>query len=133
MMEAAITQILLGDAAMVLQFGNEIYWGRRPQSATGSKYLTMQVISWPDSYVSSGADRLSAARVQFDVWGASYLSVRNGANALCNVLSGCRRTVAGVKIHAGFIDARRDFNEISPGDDSALFRRSTDIIIWHTA
>ncbi|WP_180901942.1 hypothetical protein [Martelella soudanensis] len=69
MMEAAITQILLGDAAMVLQFGNEIYWGRRPQSATGSKYLTMQVISWPDSYVSSGADRLSAARVQFDVWG----------------------------------------------------------------
>lgn len=132
-MEKAIIALLLGDPALKAIVGSSIYWGRKPQSDTGTPYLTMQVISWASDYRMSGGEMMAPARVQFDVWGKTYLSARDGANALCRVLSGCRRKVGDVTIHAGFIDARRDFNEISPGDDSELFRRSTDIIIWHTA
>lgn len=132
-MEAALTQLLLADAGVTLAFGNAIYWGRRPQGATGSAYLTMQVISWPQNYSANGPDRLSAARVQFDSWAETHLAAIQGSEAICGALSGCRRNIGGVKIHAGFIDARRDFTEISPGDDTGLFRRSADIIIWHSA
>lgn len=131
-MEAALTALLLGDPRVKQLAANKVHWVRAPQGAVPS-YAVLQVISSRDDYHAQGASGLTDARVQIDAYSATYLGAVRLSDAILAVLSGYRGVVSGVRLQAGFVDNRRDFPSSSSGDVTPLFRRSADIIIWHSS
>lgn len=131
-MEAALTMLLLGDARVKQLAGSKLHWLRAPQTIV-PPYAVLQVISSRDDYHLQGASGLTDARVQIDAYADSYLGARKLSDAILGVLSGYRGILSGVRLQAGFVDNRRDFPASSSGDVTPLFRRSADIIIWHSS
>lgn len=128
-MEEALTALLLGDAAMKRLVGARIHWGRAPQGEKPD-YLVLQTIGGSPDYHAQGASGLVDSRVQFDAYAESYLTAKRISEAVGRLLSGYRGAVAGVQIKGGFIDNFRDLP--TETDVKKLFRRSADIIIWHS-
>ncbi|WP_085025290.1 tail completion protein gp17 [Ensifer aridi] len=131
-MEAALTALLLGDARVKQLAGSKVHWVRAPQGSTPA-YAVLQVVSSNTDYHAQGASGLESARVQIDAYAESFLASKRLSDAILAVLSGYRGTFSGVRLQAGFVDGRRDFPASSSGDVTPLFRRSADIIIWHSS
>ncbi|CCE96154.1 hypothetical protein SFHH103_01657 [Sinorhizobium fredii HH103] len=130
-METALTALLAGDARVKLLAGNKVHWVRAPQR-TATPYAVLQVISSRDDYHMQGPSGLTDARVQIDAYAESYLAAKRLSDAILGVLSGYRGTVSGIRLQGGFVENRRDFPASASGDVTPLFRRSADIIIWHS-
>ncbi|MBB4185826.1 hypothetical protein GGE07_002476 [Sinorhizobium terangae] len=127
-----MTTLLTGDARVKLLAGTKVHWVRAPQE-TVPPYAVLQVISSRDDYHSQGPSGLTDARVQIDAYAGTYLAAKRLSDAILAVLSGYRGIVSGVRLQGGFVDNRRDFPASSSGDVMPLFRRSADIIIWHSS
>ncbi|MEY9196636.1 hypothetical protein ABIA16_001752 [Sinorhizobium fredii] len=130
-METALTALLTGDARVKQLAGTKVHWVRAPQG-TVTPFAVLQVISSRDDYHAQGPSGLTDARVQVDAYAESYLAAKRLSDAILAVLSGYRGTVSGVRLQGGFVDNRRDFPAATSGDEKPLFRRSADIIIWHS-
>lgn len=131
-MEAALTTLLLGDGRVSLIAGNRVNWVRTPQEVTDYPRAVLQIISGDVDVTNDGPSGLESARVQIDSYGETYLSAKALSDAILAVLSGYRGVVSGVRIHAGFVDSKRDLPATDSGDVTRLFRRSADIFIWHS-
>lgn len=132
-MEEAITALLLADARVRLLLSTRLHWGRLPQSATGSPYAILNVISGLPDYTNSGRSGLEQSRVQIDGYGSSPLVARDCTQAIVRVLELHRKTVNGVMLQGGFVAGQRDFQPESPSGTAPLYRRSVDFILWHSA
>lgn len=128
-MEEALTALLLGDPGVRWLVGDRVHWGRAPQGAKPD-YLVLQVISGRRDYTMQGASGLADARVQFDSYAQEYLVAKRISEAVIALLSGYRGTVSGVQIQGGFVDNDRDMS--TETEVKKLYRRSADIIIWHS-
>ncbi|OMQ44929.1 DUF3168 domain-containing protein [Ensifer sp. 1H6] len=128
-MEEALTALLLADARVKQLVGDRVHWGRAPQGER-APYLVLQVIGGRPDYHAQGPSGLVDARVQADSYGEKYLATKNLSDAVIALLSGYRGEVAGTRLQAGFVDAARDLP--TETDVKRLFRRSADIIIWHS-
>lgn len=131
-MEAALKTLLLGDGRVSLLAGNRVNWVRTPQEVTAYPRAVLQVISGTVDMTNDGPSGLESARVQIDCYGESYKSAVALSDAILGVLSGYRGVISGVRIHAGFVDSKRDLAAADSGDVTRLFRRSADIFIWHS-
>lgn len=131
-MENALIQLLLGNPAVVAALGDRINWGRKPQDVRGYPYVTLQVVTADPSYTTSGNVKLRSHRVQFDVYGETYLSTLQAYRAIRDLLSGFKGVVGDVTFGGIFQDSERDLPAADAGDVTVLFRKSTDFIIWHS-
>jgi len=127
-MEEALTALLLSDAAVKRLIGTRLHWGRAPQGEKPD-YLVLQTIGGSPSYHMQGAS-LVDQRVQFDAYAETYLAAKRISEAVLQLLSGYRGIISGVRIKGGFVDNIRDLP--TETDVKKLFRRSADIIIWHS-
>lgn len=131
-MEEALTTLLLADARVTLLVGNRVNWVRTPQGVKGYPRAVLQVISTGTDTTNEGPSGLESARVQIDSYGETYASARALSYAILAVLSGYRGIVSGTRIHAGFVDSKRDLPAADNGEVNHLFRRSADLMIWHS-
>lgn len=131
-MEEALTSLLLGDGRVSLLAGDRVNWVRTPQAVKLYPRAVLQVISGDADTTNEGPSGLESARVQIDSYGESYASAKDLSTAILAVLSGYRGVVAGVRIHGGFVDSKRDLPASDNGEVKHLFRRSADILIWHS-
>jgi len=131
-MEAALTTLLLADGRVSLLAGGRVNWVRTPQAVTAYPRAVLQVVSGDVDTTNDGPSGLERVRVQIDCYGETYLSAKALSDAILDVLSGYRGVVSGVRIHAGFVDSKRDLSVSDSGDVTPLFRRSADIFIWHS-
>lgn len=99
-----------------------VEWGNVNQG-TAFPYVTLNTISDIEGYHQRGPDRLSAARVQIDMYDTTYGKVKVASNKVRDALSGYR----GGSIQGIFLDTVRDFNEAEGTD--AHFRVSMDFIV----
>ncbi len=128
-MEEALTTLLLADARVKQLAGNRVHWGRATQGEQ-APYIVLQVVGGRPDYHAQGSSGLVDARVQIDAYGDKYLAAKKLSDAVLALLSGYRGEVAGTRLHAGFVDAARDLP--TETEVKRLFRRSADIIIWHS-
>ncbi|MBP1849693.1 tail completion protein gp17 [Rhizobium halophytocola] len=132
-MEEAVTELLLSDAGLRSLVSDNVFWGRLPQSIKAPDYCIFQLVGGGPDYVSSGRSGLEQSRLQIDGYSKQAFKCRDIANAAARVLDLHRGTVLGVRFQGGFIDTPRDFQPETAGNASALFRRSLDILLWHSS
>ncbi|MBP1842008.1 hypothetical protein J2046_000252 [Rhizobium petrolearium] len=128
-MEEAVTALLTADARVRYLMGDRIHWGRLPQNAQAGPYVILQVISSPNDYTNSGRSGLKRARLQVDGYADRFLTARDCADAITDVLEKFRGTLSGVTFQGGFIADTRDFQPDGAAGKQ-LYRRSTDIFLW---
>lgn len=121
-MEEALTALLATVA------GGRRYWGRKPQDESSSHYVILRRISGQRDYHMQGSSRYVQSRVQIDVYGETYTTVRNTVKEIVAILSGYR----GGIIQGIFLDSQRDLPATDAGEVTYLFRTSVDAIIHHT-
>lgn len=132
-MEEAVTALLLADARVRYLVGNRIHWGRLPQSASTGAYAVLNLVSGLPDYVSSGRSGLEQSRLQVDGYAPSVALARDCTAAIVRVLEAFRGTVAGVQFQGARVAGARDFQPEGPSGKDALFRRSVDLLLWHSA
>lgn len=132
-MEEAVTALLLADARVRSLMGSRIHWGRLPQSAGTGAYAVLNLISGLPDYVSSGRSGLTQSRLQIDGYAPSVMLARDCTAAVVSVLEAYRGTVSGVQIQGARVAGARDFQPDGPPGKDTLYRRSVDLILWHSA
>lgn len=131
-METAITALLLADARARRLVGDRINWLRAPQKQPVGTYAVLTIVSSQPDYHMQGPSGLESRRLQVDTYADTFLGAVDASDALLAVIEGYRGTVGGIRLQAGFVDSRRDLPAADAGDVKKLFRRSADIIIWHS-
>lgn len=137
--QEALRTRLLADGTLSALVSTRIDWVERPQGKA-LPAVTLQSISDGREQHLKGFEGLQPARVQYDVWGDTYASVRavvdaligdesqDGAAIVSNTANGHRFTRAMVEL------APRDLTErTSAGDGQrkTVFRTTFDLIHHH--
>lgn len=117
-----IREKLLADAAVKALVGDRIF----PQVAkqeTARPYITYAVVSDVPEATQDGApaDLLRSARLQLDMWSATYGQAHQLARAVDNVVG----ALAGTDLSAT-LESAMDLYE----DETQLHRVSADYIVW---
>jgi hypothetical protein len=127
-MEEALMTRLLSQSALTALVGAppaaRITWAQRPQGSA-LPAIVLHTISGPRSYTMQGEAGVREARVQADVWGATYSSAKAAARQLMAALSGQRFT----GFQAAFVDTEDDGFERSEAGE-ALYRVRLDFLLW---
>lgn len=128
-MEEDLVAFLLADAGLAALVSDRINWLLRPQGQV-LPAVSLQVVSGARDYVIGhrGREGLVGYLVQFDVWAASFKSMKLVSRAIVAALDGLN---AGA-FQGAFIESERDTVET---DDAAttFYRGSIDARIWHAA
>ncbi|RYC10072.1 tail completion protein gp17 [Ciceribacter ferrooxidans] len=132
-MEEAITALLLADARVRYLVSDRLHWGRLPQSVTGTPYVILTVIGGLPDYVASGRSGLKQSRLQIDGYATTPTVARDCVDAVVRVLELSRGIFSGVRLQGGTVAGERDSQPESPAGKAALYRRSTDFMLWHSA
>lgn len=88
-MEAALSALLLADAAVAAAIGARLFPNAAPLG-TATPYATFRRISGRRVRSLAGASGLAMPRVQIDVQATSYLAARAAADAIRRCLDGYR-------------------------------------------
>jgi len=127
------TAVVVYTKAQVTGVSNRVYALKAPQGAT-EPYITFRVIS--NNFIHSVTDSgLAESRVQFDVFGATYASVKG---IVVSLKTAYRNYVQGANVSASYmgssewvqatlLENETDFYE----DDTGKFHTSLDITFWH--
>jgi hypothetical protein len=113
---------LEADATVISQVSTRIYPNLRPPAPFVLPFVVYSVISQTveNALAESAQTRLKHTRVQFDVYGSSYISARAAATAVENVLA----NLPGPDL-VGYKDSERDLYD----NETGLHRVSTDYIL----
>lgn len=125
--QGALRARLANAAPVAALAGTRIYWIERPQ-LTALPAVTLQTISEERAQHHGGLQALQSARVQIDVWGQSYASVRAVTEAVIAAILPAQ-TGNGVAFERAFVDRLDDGSERQ--GDATVFRASIDFIIHH--
>lgn len=120
-MEEELLALLSGIA------GGLVYWGRRPQSVTGTPYVVLQRISQPRDYHMQGQSSLVETRVQVDAYGRTFTEASTTAKEVIATASGHRQGAFG----GIFVARMQDLPATEADDSEELFRTSLDLIIHY--
>lgn len=127
-MEQALTAILTADPQMALLLSGRIHWMLAPQSETGVPYLVLSVISKSQDQNYQGISGLTESRIQFDTYTSTFADACAISDALIHLLT-IQRTSTGIL--GCFVQSTRDFVDDARGSSSRLYRRSTDVFVFH--
>lgn len=126
MIEQDLRTYLLGLAPIATLLGTRIYPARLPQGVT-LPAVTYQRIAGINEVTHDGAENLSRARIQIDVWADTYGAMVAIAKAIRAALSGYRGAMGDNPVTVA-----RVLNEIDmPEPEPVLWRRVIDALIWH--
>jgi hypothetical protein len=127
--QSALRARLKADAPVVTLVGTRIDWVDRPQT-TALPAITLQTISDLRPQHMGGFDGTKEARVQVDVWAATYASAKAITEAVLAVLVPAN-TANGVSFSRAFVDNIRDLGERI--ETQFIHRTSMDLIIHHAS
>lgn len=130
-MEEALTAVLLGDAALTLSIGNRLHWGRAPQGAV-RPFVILQVISADVDQTMQGRTGLEQVRLQVDAYSDRALEAKAISALVIRALEAARGTHGETMVHSVNVDSRRDLQPDGSEGKQPVFRRQTDLMIWHT-
>jgi hypothetical protein len=125
--QAALRARLLAASPITALVAQRVYWMSRPQGSA-LPAITLQTISDEREQHMKGFHGVQSARVQVDVWGETYGSVRDIANKVIAALVPAN-TANGIRFDRGFVDSIRDLGERT--ETAFLHRASIDFIIHH--
>lgn len=126
-MEAALTALLNGTAALTALTGTRFYWLRIPDSVSTYPAIVLTVVSFDETYRADGASNLRRYVVQLDIYAETIADVVDVYDQVEIALSGYGPTGA---LHQIVIESVTDSNERRE-DREYLFRRRVDLGIWH--
>lgn len=126
---------LLANGPLAALIGTGLDWMERPQGKP-LPAVTMQCVADGRVQHLKGFEGLQAARVQYDVWGETYASVRAVVEALITAAVPSS-TANGHVFSRGMVElAPRDLTErISAGEGQSktVFRTSMDLVHHHAS
>ena len=127
-MEETLVALMLADAAVTVEVGQNITWNTRPQ-ASGLPAIVLHRVGGRRDTTMGGASGLVESRVQADIYGATFLATKQAARAVVALLNGVRLDGAATPIVGVFLDAVRDSFE---GEEpQPVHRTSLDFRVWH--
>lgn len=129
-MEEDLVARLLADAGLAGLVGERIYWLDRPQ-ADALPSITLQVISPGRAYTYGGASGTAGSRVQFDVWGRSYLEAKQVSRALIAAVEP-PALEGDTRFGPAFLENGPDFPPEDLPGGTKVYRVSMDFIIWNS-
>lgn len=131
--ESDIIAYLKTDSPLMALVGNgdspitcRIYPLILPQNWTAPA-ITYQRISGPRLHDLSGPSGRAMPRIQFDIYGSSYSSVKAVADALRSAIDGHTGSMGSTDI--GYVTIENDFDSYS--DETEIWRVTMDFIISH--
>ena len=127
--QAALRARLVAAAPVTALVGSRIYWVDRPQ-ASALPAITLQTISDDRPQHMKGFIGLNPARVQVDLWTASYGAAADLAEKVIAALAPAD-TANGIRFERAFVDGKRDLGERV--ETQFIHRASIDFIIHHAA
>lgn len=130
-MEEALTAVLKADAALKLLIADRVHWGRAPQGAP-RPYVILQVISADVDQTMEGRNGLERTRLQVDAYSDRALEAKAISARVILALEAARGARGETMLHNVSVDSRRDFQPDGGEGKQPLFRRQTDLMIWHT-
>jgi hypothetical protein len=117
----ALRTLLLADPTVSSIVGTRVFPLRVPQGEKGDSIVYNRV-SEDTEYNLVGPSHLSVTRVQVDAWSTRVDGARLLANAVQDILSGYRGTVASVPVQGAFlVGGREDWD-----GEAQMFRVSRD-------
>lgn len=119
---------MLAGAGVAALVGVRAYPAVRPQGSP-LPALVYQLVSSPGAYHMGGVSGLRSARVQVDVYGASYAEGQAVADAVELALSGASGLTGATDFRGVFLDARRDGFDPAQEEGSRVHRVSMDWVI----
>lgn len=128
--EAAIRTELINNADILALIDTRLEYGILPQDEAGP-YVVITKISAPRDHTHDGASGLVNARIQFSIFAATYLLLKQIAAAIQSVLQGYKGTMGGaggVPVNGCFYD-----NEVDLGFEpqTNLYQLAVDYKIWY--
>ncbi len=124
---------LLAASPLAAQVFERIYWGERPQGSS-LPAVTLMLVGDARNQHLKGFDSIQPARVQVDVWGATYAAARGVISLVLDAIVPGARVNGHVFARAVIDIPPRDLIErVSTGANSEtrLFRVSMDLIVNH--
>lgn len=128
-MQAALRKRLADAAPVAAMVATRITWIIRPQ-ADPLPAITLQTISGSNETDYRTNQQTQTNRVQIDVWGSTYASVRALARAVIAAIEP-PHTGDGIRFERSFLENQTDLGEQT--DAGFIHRISLDFIIWHAA
>lgn len=125
--QAALRARLVAAAPVTALVGQRIYWVDRPQG-TALPAITLQTINDARDQHLKGFEGMQQARVQIDVWAASYASARDITEAVIAALIAPDEN-NGIQFTRAMIDGLRDLSERL--ETQLIYRSSVDFIFHH--
>lgn len=126
-LQTALHARLTGNAGVTAALGDRLFWNIVPQG-TALPYGQMKTISDLRPQHLRGYDDGRRARVQVDVYAATYAAARAGADAII-AATAAPATVAGVRFGRCKAEGPRDLTEeVTAG---LVHRLSLDLMIEH--
>ncbi|WP_420141761.1 tail completion protein gp17 [Sphingomonas sp.] len=129
MMEQDLRTRLKAGQALTDRVGDRIDWGLRP-AATALPAVTLTVVSAPVQYTYLGRQRLRWARIQIDVWAATYKDAATVA-ALLPPLIEPKETVGATDFKGAFVSMEIDADPEEAAGGTLIHRRIVEFIVWH--
>lgn len=124
MEEALLSRIVGADTVKAL-IGDKVQWGVRE----GDACIALHLIGDEPDYHHGGRSGLSAARVQADCWGLTWLDVKALGAALEGALPGQGLVVGDVRFDACLV-LSRDIGRFGDAPN-ILFRNRLDLRVRH--
>lgn len=124
--EEAIHSRLIGFAGLAALVEARVYPAKLPQGVTYPAVRYAR-ISGPRARSHDGASGLATPRFQIDAWAKTYSEAKAVAKQIRLAMDNFKGTVAGVVIHAAFLDSDRDLYD----DKAEVHAVSADYTIAH--
>jgi len=127
--EQAILTLLAGTSGVTALVSNRIYYVQAPQKVD-TPYIVFFKVSGNRDHTHDGATGLANPRFQVDIFGETYLSVKDVAAQVQAALQGYSGTMGGaggVAVNGCFYEDENDFY----GETTKLYHIAQDYILWH--
>ena len=126
-LQTALTARLKADAALTAALAGKLFWNVVPQG-TALPYARMQTVTDLRPQHLKGYDAAREARVQIDVFAATYAAARDIAETIIAEMAE-PATVSGVQFGRGKAEGPRDLGE--DVTEGFVHRLSLDLLIEH--
>lgn len=123
-MHAVVRNIMLADASVEAQLGQNIHWADAPAKCP-YPLAVMQKVSERRSVTLDGDDGLARHLVQIDVYASEHRDMRQAGQAVRELWSGYR----SLEVAGAFVQNIRETVERDTGAEGLLYRVSLDILI----
>lgn len=130
-MEEAITALLLASPQLKQLVSNRVHWDLAPQGVA-RPYIILQLVSDVPNQTNEGRSGFEQSRLQIDAYAEQVAQAKAIVSAAAGVLEKTKGNHAGIFLQGAIIDQRRSLPAVTYTAQQPVFRRSADMIIWHS-